>query len=104
MRSLWVLATRECTSVGQVNDSTAPSADTYTQAIAAELRAEKAATGISYADITAVSGLPEKKLIRIFRGESKSFATDLIMICSAFPHLEVAELLRRAQARVDADE
>lgn len=102
MRSTWVSTDTSCARVLSVPETnTTPDADAYTAAIAAELRAERAATNLTYADITAATNLPEKKLIRIFKGESKIFATDLMMICSAFPGMPIQDLLERAGKRVN---
>lgn len=75
-------------------------ADDYTAAIAAELKAEKAATGVQNVAIAAASGLSERQIIRIFKGERSVGVSDLILICKVLG-IDLMTLIQRSEARVE---
>jgi transcriptional regulator with XRE-family HTH domain len=73
--------------------------DEYTAAVAAELKAEKAATGVSNEDLAAAVGVVPRQIIRVLAGErSISFgqtrkALDLLRV-------DMIEFDARVQARI----
>jgi transcriptional regulator with XRE-family HTH domain len=74
--------------------------DDYTAAIAAELKAERAATGVQNTVIAETSGISPRQVIRIFNGERTVGVSDLIMICKALG-IDLTTLIARAEARVE---
>jgi AraC-like DNA-binding protein len=77
-----------------------PTSDDYTAAIAAELKAERAATGVQNARIAEVSGLSTRQLVRIFKGERSVGVSDLILICQSLG-IDLSTLIARAEARIE---
>lgn len=77
-----------------------PTPDDYTAAIAAELKAERAATGVQNVTIAEASNLSPRQVIRIFNGERSVGAVDLIMICKALG-IDLQTLIARTEARVE---
>lgn len=74
--------------------------DAYTAAIAAELKAERAATGIRNEAIAKAAGISPRQIIRIFNGERAVSFKDTIMICAALG-LGMHEFLERVEMRVE---
>jgi transcriptional regulator with XRE-family HTH domain len=74
--------------------------DDYTAAIAAELKAERAATGVQNTVIAETSGISPRQVIRIFNGERTAGVSDLIMICKALG-IDLPTLIARAEARFE---
>jgi transcriptional regulator with XRE-family HTH domain len=72
----------------------------YTAAIAAELKAERAATGVQNAVIAEATGISPRQVIRIFNGERSVGVSDLIMICRSLG-IDLPTLIARAEARVE---
>lgn len=80
--------------------NTTPTNADYIAAIAAELKAERAATGVKNEAIAESANLSTRQVIRIFNGEREAGSVDLIGICAALG-ISVSELYARAEARVD---
>lgn len=81
-----------------VTDQTDPS-DALNDALAAELRAERAVKNVTYSVLEAKTGIPERTLMRLFKGDRDLRAAHLILITGV---LEVtpADLIARAEKRV----
>ncbi len=73
------------------------------QAIAAELRAERAAANVSQQQITEVTGISRSTLRRTLAGEVEVSATDLVMVASALS-VDAPLLLGRAITRAGGEE
>jgi transcriptional regulator with XRE-family HTH domain len=76
----------------------ADAADTLNKAMAAELRAERAVTGKTFAAIEAGTGIPERTLMRIFKGERDLRASHLILLTAALD-ITPADFIARAEKR-----
>jgi len=74
--------------------------DNYTAAIAAELKAERAATGIQNDVLAKAANVSSRQIIRIFNGERSVSLQDTLLLCSALG-LDIHEFLHRVQARVE---
>jgi transcriptional regulator with XRE-family HTH domain len=74
-------------------------ADALTLALAAELKAERAATGVTQESIAAAAGISTRQIIRILKGERPANYSQMLAICLAL-NLTMEELNARALARM----
>ena len=81
-----------------VTDQTDPS-DALNDALAAELRAERAVKSVTYSVLEAQSGIPERTLMRLFKGDRDLRASHLILIAGVLG-VTPADLIARAEKRV----
>lgn len=74
--------------------------DVYTAAFAAELRSERAVKNIPFAEIEEATGINQRTLFRLFKGERDLKASHLIRITAALG-VTPQDLITRTQKRVD---
>ncbi|MFT4124424.1 MAG: helix-turn-helix transcriptional regulator [Microbacteriaceae bacterium] len=75
-------------------------ADAFVQAVAAELRAERAARKLTFKALVATTGLHETTLVRYFKGERDIPMTMLAKICRGLG-VDPSTLLDDAAKRVE---
>lgn len=80
----------------------ADAADTLNEALAAELRAERGVTGKTFGSLETETGIPERTLMRIFKGERDLRASHLILLTTALG-VTPADLIARAEKRAAGD-
>jgi len=74
--------------------------DAYTAAIAAELKAERAATGVQNEVIAQAANMSARQVIRLFNGERAVSLKDAFLISQAL-NLSMNEFVKRVEARVE---
>ena len=72
--------------------------DTLNAAIAATLRAERAAAGLSQVELSKRSGLGYQTVMRLEKGERSPSIAQLVAICSVLG-LSMSQLVERAEER-----
>lgn len=81
-----------------VNDEAPTRAKLLSDAIAAEVRAEKSAQQLGFNEISAASEVPIRTLTRYFKGERSMNAEHFLMICDALG-VTPADIVTRARTR-----
>ena len=71
----------------------------WSEAVAAQVRAERAAAGLTQAQVYEPAGLPRSTYIRIEKGTRVADTTQLARILSVFD-LRMSEFFRRVEGRV----
>ena len=71
----------------------------WSDAVAATIRAERAAAGDTQEELAAKAGLPRSTYIRLETGQRVADIQQLDRICTAL-RLDIAEFMRRAKARL----
>jgi len=74
----------------------------YAAAVSAELRAERGAQELTFAQLAARTGMYATTLIRYFKGERDIPVTPFTHMCMALG-VEPAEIMRRAMVRVERE-
>lgn len=74
-------------------------ADALNDALAAELRAERAVKNVTYSTLEAETGITERTLMRLFKGDRDLRAAHLILLTGALG-ITPADLIARAEKRV----
>lgn len=69
------------------------------EAVAAQIRAERAANGMTIAQLVEASGISKSQLLRLVHAKCDIDMRDLALISSALS-VEPAEVMRRAQDRM----
>lgn len=73
--------------------------DTLDEAVAATLRAERAAADLSQRQVAEASGLSPQTVMRLERAERSPTVVQLVVLASVFG-LSASELMRRAEQRL----
>ena len=74
-------------------------ADALNDALAAELREERAVKNVTYSALEAETGITERTLMRLFKGDRDLRAAHLILLTGALG-ITPADLIARAEKRV----
>jgi len=83
--------------VSGVTEANTTEAD-YTAAIAAELKAEKAASALTIDALAESTGISSRQVVRILRGERTANYSLILAFCDAFK-LDISDFNRRVQDR-----
>jgi transcriptional regulator with XRE-family HTH domain len=81
-----------------VNNEAPERARILSEAIAAEMRAEKSAQKLGYEEIKDASEIPLRTLTRYFKGERSMNAEHFLLLCDALG-VTPADIIARARAR-----
>lgn len=73
----------------------------FNEAVASQIRAERAAAGMTVAQLVTASGLSKSKVLRLIHAQRDIDARDIALITRALG-MEPALLIQRAQARMQA--